>query len=778
MADRIIRFFLRYPLIIIIPVLAATAFFGYHAREITFDTDIEALIPSGGVTGEFVAHYEDEHDTFDYLVFAVTAEDLYDPEGLSVLYDTIYRIAAIDIFDSPVTPFNFTTFERIGTRIRPAYPGPDQRAPETEEEIELFRQRLEQDPFARNFVISADQQHLAVYYPQPVKTEAHDHYVSLIREALEPLEAYYDVYVIGSLFYGAQVQQYLFEDLNRLLLLAALFMVVLFYRGFRAFRAVLLPMAVVGIGTVWCAGAMVLLEYPVTVITVALPPIILALGSSYTIHMLNQYMRDSVSSFRDPYDPAWMAAGTANIAGTIFIAGITTLIGFSSLLFSQIDQIMQFGLAAVIGIASCMVLSLFFLPSALALFPHPNPRAGKTVTEGRLTRLMHRTGPHVIRNSRRYAAVSLIMLVLGAALYPRIEQKTDFLDYFPDDDPVIQDTYYIIEHFGSFHHIYLTMTAPQQQENYFLDPQVLQQVYQFEQAVSSIPDVGYAASFPGYIAFMHELMTGEKRIPDSRGLMLMVSRVFKVASVRGIDGVGTFTNDDMSEITYTLRIHDSAGHRFIYDEDLKKRLAEIREYAQQYLPEGVEYSFWGWNLIFADLADILKHDQNTSLMISAAGVAFVSMLFFKSLILGLVSLIPLAAGLFLTYIAMAVLGIPMDMTSAMIASIAIGVGVDDAIHFLIHYRRRRKEQWDVRDAVTDTIVVTGRPIILTSLAIIGGMLILVSASFKPITFFGALVSLALAGACLGTVLVLPSWLLVCSPKQPGHGASDSESSSS
>lgn len=758
MIEKIIRFFVKLPFVVIIPIAALTVFFWQHAQNIQLDTDIQALIPSGGLIGEFVEHYGEEQDAFDYLVITVTSDDLYNLEGLQALYDSIESIQEIGIFGEPVSPFTFTTFERIGTRIRPALTAPDGKVPNTEEAAALMKQRLEQDPFARNLILSKDGNTLSVYFPQPVKVTDHARYVEKVTSAIEPLNDYYQVRRIGSMFYALQVQGYLLEDLTRLLIIALLFMIVLFYSGFKAFRAVIVPLLIVGIGTVWSIGAMAMMDYPITVISVTLPPVILALGSSYAIHMLNQYFRDSALKAEDPRDTVWMVGGIKKIAKTILIAGVTTLIGFSSLLFSQIDQIQHFGFGAIAGISTCIILSLSFLPSTLALYPHPRPSSGNIVVEGTLSNIMKITGPHVVKQYRWYVMLSLVMLVIGVILYPRIEQQTDFLDYFPEEDPLITDTNFILEHFGSFHHIYLTLSAPDQKENYFLDAEVLKKVYDFETSVAAIPDVGYLASFPGYIAFMNELVTSERRIPDSRGLILTVSRIFKLASVRGIDEVGSFANDDFSEITYTLRLYDSSQNEFIYDEDLKRRLTEIQEYGQN-LPHGVELSFWGWNLIFADLADILKHDQNTSLMISAAGVAVISMIFFKSIALGLVSLIPLAAGLFLTYISMVLFNIPMDMSSAMTASIAIGVGVDDAVHFLIHYQLRRKESLSVEEAVIDTVTVTGRPILLTSFAIIGGLMILVTASFKPITFFGALISLALTGACLGTILVLPSWLL-------------------
>ncbi len=757
MADRLIRFSLKYPYLVLLPIIAVTLYFALQAAGIAIETDISSMIPSTEQESSFVQEYGRVQRDFDYFVLVISSDDLYRQDGLHTFHEVIKAIQEMEIFGTAISPFGFSTFEAVGIRIRPVLPSPLGRSPQGEDEITYFREKLEQDPFARRMVISEDGKSLAVFFHQPKKAADLEGAMDKLEAAIEPLYAYYDVHYIGTIPYALQTQEYLTGDLLLLLILASLFMVILFYIGFRALRAVLLPLLVAGIGLIWSMGAMALLGYPITVISVSLPPVILALGSSYTIHMLNQYMRDA--SHRNAEEGIyWMADGIRKIAATIAIAGLTTLIGFSSLLFSRIEQIKQFGTGAIAGILTCVILSLTFLPAALSLFPPPKESSSIRVTHGVLSRLMDRTGAHVLRRYRVYVILSAVLLVLCVVLYGRIGQKTDYLAYYPEDDPVMINTTYVLEQIGSFQYIYITLTAPEMKKDYFLDPAVLQQIYAYEQKIASLENVWYHSSFPGYVAFMNKLISGNEEIPDSRGLMLSVSRIFKLATLHNIEGVSSFANDDYSEITLILRVYDHSTGLNLYDEDLKELLFTMQE-LESMLPRDAQTAYWGWSLRFADLADILREDQNTSLMASAVGVAAVSMIFFKSMLIGLAALIPLAIGLFITYISMALFSIPLDMSSVMMASIAVGVGIDDAIHFLINYRRLRKMQIRVSEAVIQTISVTGRPIILTSLAIVGGLLILVAASFKPVMFFGLLISLALTGACLGTVLILPSWLL-------------------
>jgi hypothetical protein len=140
-------------------------------------------------------------------------------------------------------------------------------------------------------------------------------------------------------------------------------------------------------------------------------------------------------------------------------------------------------------------------------------------------------------------------------------------------------------------------------------------------------------------------------------------------------------------------------------------------------------------------------------------VFIVTTIALRSFFHGAFALIPIITGITLNYIVMALLNIPLDMTMVMVSSVAIGVGIDDAIHFLLQYKRQlRKHPDNVPMVIANSLKITGRPILLTSLSIVGGLLVLTVAQFKPIVYFGFLVALALAATALGTLLILPAAL--------------------
>jgi hypothetical protein len=179
------------------------------------------------------------------------------------------------------------------------------------------------------------------------------------------------------------------------------------------------------------------------------------------------------------------------------------------------------------------------------------------------------------------------------------------------------------------------------------------------------------------------------------------------------------------------------------------------------LPEAIKTEIWGMSLQYLALSDLLRQTLVKSMLLSIIFVLIIATLAFRSPVYGLLTIVPLVSGVMLNFILMALLGIPLDMTTIMVSSIAVGVGVDDAIHFLLHYRRQVKVYPDDhRQALGETLIITGRPILLTTLSIAAGLIVLALASFRPIVYFGVLVVFTLSAACASTLIVLPALLLL------------------
>jgi len=687
-------------------------------------------------------------------VIAVEAEDPFTLAGLSAFAEAIEKLEEFPEIKEGITPFNLISFQKDGARLSLQQLSPNGRNPETEAELRAFKANIFNTPFAANFVVSKDQRALCAFFPTE-KTENYSELMKEIDSILSGLHPHYRTHVTGTIPFMHTTKTYLLRDLSTLLVLVSVVILIIFYLGFRAKRSVFLPLLVVMIGTIWCIGFMSLVGFNLTLMSVIIPSLVLALGSSYSIHILNQYYREAKDTRNDK---RWIGGAIAHVNKTILLASATTIAGLLSLLSVSIKQTREFAISMSFGIFSCAVLSLFFFPAVLYQLKQPKAKQTRQVIKGTLTQVLTKLSGAVVRY--RALVVALVIVILGFSIlaFSRIEYNTDVISYFPDRARVIRDMRFFAEKIGGFEEIAITLTAPDNAKNYFLQTDVLHALSQFESRLIDNPDICYLSSFVQYLEYANQVMYGTREIPESRGLTLLLSRYFKVfaSSEEASRTLGLLSNADFSSITVMLRIYDSHNQSFVDEIGLRGVLEDLDDLQENYIPPEIQITRWGPLLRYLPLSDMLQRDAIRSMVIAILLIICITAIGFRSMLYGLYAIMPLLAGIMLNVSFIVLTKIPLDVLTIMVSSIAIGVGVDDSIHFLIQFRK----QWaggkqDIYTAITKTMNITGRPIVLTTLAIDGGLLILGFGLFKPIMYFGMLVIVTLTATCLGTVLVLP-----------------------
>lgn len=755
--NRLLQYIHKHSQGVIIAFGIITLFFGISMINIRVNPNLESLLPDDDKIIALMNQYGHGTVEENYLVIAVEAEDPYTLAGLAAFAEAIGKLEEFPEIKEGITPFNLISFRKEGARLSLQPMSPNGRNPETEEELQTFKANLLNTPFAANFVVSKDQTALCAFFP----TESTENYSELMKEIdriLTGLHPHYRTHITGTIPFMHTTKTYLLRDLSTLLVLVSVVILIIFYLGFRAKRSVLLPLLVVGMGTIWCIGFMSLVGFNLTLMSVIIPPLVLALGSSYSIHILNQYYREAKDNGEDK---RWIGGAIAHVNKTILLASVTTIAGLLSLLSVSMKQTREFAIATSFGIFSCAVLSLFFFPAVLYRLKQPKAKQTRQVVKGTLTRVLTRMSGAVVRSRALVIALLIAILVFSIFAFSKIEYNTDAISYFPNRSRVIRDMRFFAEKIGGFEEIAITLNAPDSEKNYFLQTDVLKMLAEFESRLKENPDISYLSSFVQYLEYANQVMYGTREIPESRGLTLLLSRYFKVfaASEEASRMLGLLTNEDFSSITVMLRIYDSRNQSFIDEIGLRGVLRDLDDLQENYIPPEIQITRWGPLLRYLPLSDMLKRDAIRSMVIATLLIVCITALGFRSILYGLYAVIPLLTGIMLNISFIVLTKIPLDVLTIMVSSIAIGVGVDDSIHFLIQFRK----QWaagkqDIYTAITKTMNITGRPIVLTTLAIDGGLLILGFGLFKPVVYFGMLVIVTLTATCLGTVLVLPAVL--------------------
>ncbi len=750
----------RHAILILCIVAIITLGLGLAAFRISMDSNIQNLVPEDDKVKEILKKHGFEEGTYRTLILAIEGSDkeIFDVEGLQLFEKVIKEIEALDGIGESISPFNSISFKKIGSRLVASSAGPDGRAPQNQPEMNDYKRAFTGDPTLSGIVRSNDSTIIsALFYCEEIDDT--QRFMQKFNPIIEPLKKYYTVYASGDYVFTARTEQYMSKDLSILLVLSGLVILIFFYLGFKSLRAVILPFISVIIGTIWSLGLMVLFGIKLTIIGIMMPPLVITLGTSYSIHLLNEYYR---SMPQRSSDNKWIVLGVRRIAGTILMAAVTTAAGFLSLLTTSLSQTREFGLSSAFGIVSCALLSLFFLPAVLKLLPMPKARYAALVRKGVLTQWMGKLAERLYIFRYFVLGILLFTTVIFFILSPNMTHQSDYLNYFPEEEPMVRDLKYLGENLGSFQPVNITLKAPNNQKDYFLEDEILKKVSDFEIELLSFPSVQRIRSYASYLRNINYIMNGSATLPESRGLRMVVSRLFKIFDMQTTDAMAkTLINQEYSEITINCMVRNPKTGLLVNDKAFLDLYTQINATIEEYLPSEIDNEIWCNALIYLNLSEIMNIDQLKSVLLSMVFIFLITFGIFRVFRYSLIVLVPLAFGLMMNTIFMVIFGIPRDMITLMVSSVAIGVGVDDAIHFMLQYiKQRKKHKNNIHLALSATLRITGRPILLTTVSIFAGMMVLTAATFKGIAVFGLLVSLALLSTMVGTLIFLPALLAV------------------
>lgn len=758
---RIIQLALKHPKVIISFTTVLTIIFMVFTLQIGFNPDVNSLLPEDNPSNTNFLDLNSNGEFTDNFSFLVRGNDLYTPEHLLQLHLAVEQIEAFDNITTGIHAFSFVTAEKRGSRIALTPISVDKDVSQwTEEDARIFKERLLTDDIAENLIVSDDGNSLLFYFPA-ILTENNGEQIEEIEKILEPIKSFASVYMNGGLFFTDRVQYYLQSDLKLLLSLSIVIIMLIYFISFKAKRAVFLPMSVVLFATIWAMGIMSLFGFEMTIINIITPVLILTLGSSYSIHLLSDYYR--THPVRITNDNTWIAEVISHVAKTIVVAGMTTIAGFLSLLGTRIEAFREFGLSTSIGIVASVILTLFYLPAMLSIMSTPATTYYKMTVKGRLSLVIKQVAKAVAN----YWYVFLIIFALSAAgfaySFPRVLFDTSFMKYYPKNEAAIVNLKEIVNDIGGVDAVNITIEAPEDANRYFIDTEVLKQVAAFEEAVlAGTPEVTHILSFPQYIRFFNDISSGQSRIPDSPGVVMLLSRYFSLLSEYGMGSADmqALISDDYNSITISIRFTHVDKNKLTDLKLTNRIIGELQQYAREHLPEETEVTIWGQVNRMLALNNLIERDQQQSTVISLFIVLLLAWITFSSFKYGVLALLPILFGIMSNYIFMYVFSIPFDMVTIAFSSVTVGVGIDDAIHYIIRFKSIYNHRpGNLKPAVKRTIELTGRPIILTTVAIIAGLLVLTMASFVPITYFGLLISIALLNTLLATLFILPSALI-------------------
>jgi hypothetical protein len=435
------------------------------------------------------------------------------------------------------------------------------------------------------------------------------------------------------------------------------------------------------------------------------------------------------------------------------MAAMTTVVGFLSLLTSAVLPVRYFGLFTAFGVFSAMVLSLAIIPSSFVLFGVSTPRktdaakaAGRT-DEG-LPRSAERIVNVLVRRWKPVVGIAVIIVALGALAIPRVWIDSSFLSNFAPDSEIVRTDSFVNEHFAGTSTLNIVLES--EVADTFKSPDVLATMAKLQSELETDPDVGDSFALTDFIKRMHQVMhegnTDYYAVPDSQELIAQYLLLYEMsADPTSLEQVVDY---EYAGANLTVQVKDDSS------QTLSRIIAVSDDYRNELAELGVSVHYAGSGYRALVFSELILEGQIKSLAISLLIVFVLLAMMFRSIPTGLTGATPILITAVVNFGIMGLLGIPLSISTALISSIAVGIGIDYAIHMIERYKEYRAERGNKHEAAVLTMHHSGRAIMYNAIVVASGFAVLLFSVFPPNRQVGGLVALNMAVSFLGTITVL------------------------
>lgn len=538
---------------------------------------------------------------------------------------------------------------------------------------------------------------------------------------------------------------------RRLVPLVALAVSAVVWLLFRSFLAVAFTLGTLGVGVVWTFGALGWLGWPQSTVTQTLAPLVLVVGACSGLHVLARFAAETASGGGSTR--ALRAAALERVAADVgpacLITSLTTAGAFLSFATSGLESFVRFGAIAALGVLAALAVTFSLLPLLLARLPARSlPSRDATLGWDRaLTRLVGFAGGR----PRAIAAVCLGLAAVSALGVTRLRVDVSFEDLYGDDSRIVRWVRFVETHLRAPETLEIELTPPAGEP--VQEPATLAELERLTAFLDRVDGLGRARSVLDPLAWVNRLLHDDdpafQRPADTRRGNAQLLALLALDDPARLDPWVTL---DRQHARVSAEAHKVPQDR------LRALLSAVRGYLERELPPGWNATLTGAAPLVHEMIGEIQRTQLWSFATAGAVVLVLVAGFLRSAGWALLAMIPTLLPVGVTLGAMGLLGVALDVGTAMVGAVVLGIAVDDTVHLLWQYRRRRAAGQAVAEAIGAAVPHVGRALVTTSLALALGFFALLTSPWASVAGFGAVAGIAILAALAADLIALPALL--------------------
>ncbi len=742
------KFIIKYRWFIIGICLAAGLSFGLLIPFSETDPEIRNYVPTSMKSRIETDKIENEFGVQDMVVILFSDSSILTAENLKQIKSIDRDISKLTGVTNRISPF---TVRKITSSEGMMVADPlIRRIPADSSGFAQLREEILNNNFARDIVISSDMTSASIS-----ATINNSEVESVTLNKIDSIIGIHsgDAKVLtGGLPY---IRQHIMKDVRKdaifLVPLALLIMLLILKFSLGDWKNVLIPFSVVVLSTAICMGMIPLLGWKLSIITLLVPIILVAVANNYGIYLVARYQEIRQKGVRDSRMVIIRELiGSLNMP--ILFSGLTTIAGILGLLTHSIIPAKQVGMLAAAGVSVALIMSLILVPALIYLRGKDNNivRTVK-IRKARFDRLLSALTEKVIKYPGRVIAGFALFTIVLASGISLLKIETNQEKYFPKNNPLRLASDVINSKFGGSQTISVMVAGD------IKNPDIMKGIDDLTSEIEGMEGVGEVFSISQAVREMSKAIfsSGESsynQIPRTREA---IAQMFELYYMSG----------DPDDFKQLMNFENTKAHILIRISNPENRIinnvkTKITELTKDF---PAEITVGGYAIIMSDFASSIIRGQVSSLLFALVTVLILLAIIFRSFKGGMIGSIPLAVSILILFGFMGFTGIALDAATALLSSIMIGVGVDFTIQYIWCFNIQIKKGLSYEESTRAAMGTIGRSIIINACSVMAGFSALMLSGFTSIRFFGYLVLISIGSCLAGALILIPAILMKFRP---------------
>lgn len=555
------------------------------------------------------------------------------------------------------------------------------------------------------------------------------------------------------------------KELSFFLYLSAIVTGIIMLAFFRSFRAVIFSMIMIGVVVVWTIGTIALLGHKISLLSGLIPPVIVTIGITNAIYLLNKYHLEYVSR-KNKMEAIQAVVKKMGLA--TFLTNLTVAIGFLTLLSTDITVLREFGIVAGINIISLFVVSLVMIPGILSWMPEPTPKHLQHLNFKLLGGFVRSIDLLVHRHRMFIYAATIGITIIAVFGIMRLYSVSYMVDDIPEDSDIKKDLKFVEENFNGIMPLEIEVDLNTKRKKPLQNLKVAKTIEKFEASLDSISVTSRPISILSFIKASRQAYYGNK--PEWYGLpnsdleaKYVLSYLKDQTDNSGL--FNSFVDSTYSKMRISMQMADIGSIKMdsLVNQVIEPKAAALVNDLKNTLKsksDTITVTITGSSKIFIKGNKFLIENLTESLILACVLITLSMAFLFANARMILISLIPNLIALMITAGLMGYFNIPLKASTALIFSITFGISVDNSIRFLAKYRQELLATgFFVPRSVSESILETGKSIIYTSVVLFAGFIIFAFSDFGGTVALGLLTSTTLIISMFTNLILLPALIM-------------------